>query len=243
MGAARAKAVFVPLTVGANGRRSAFVGEDLVFYSRVILIQKIEFFVRAKEHSGTVLKLAEGAEGFDDFVDFFFALGGFFAEGLREEGGVGAEFGEEGLEGGDLLGEDFGPLELLGGGFDEGLLAGREGEVLLGGALGAFGILEVGAEVANLALRLFGGALVVEVDEALQEDLFVFFEVRGDGLVELAGFDVELGHHAVFRVITGSLIKVSLPLPEVAPAVGLVSGLVDLVVYLEEKGDESLGRG
>lgn len=72
--------------------------------------------------------MAEGAEGFDDFVDFFFALGCFIAEGLREEGGVGTEFGEEGLQDGDLFGEDFGPFQLFGGRFDEGLLAGGEVE-------------------------------------------------------------------------------------------------------------------
>lgn len=80
-------------------------------------------------------------------------------------------------------GEGFGPLAFFGfegGGFD---LAGGKGELLFscGRLLRAFGVLEVRTEVTDLPARFFGSPLVVEIDEALEEDLLVL-------LVLLAGF-------------------------------------------------------
>ena len=55
--------------------------------------------------------------------------------------------------------------------------------VVVGGDFGLFwglvGGLVVGAEPADLALGFFGGALVVQVDEALEEFFFGFLLVFG----------------------------------------------------------------
>lgn len=132
--------------------------------------------------------LAEGGEGFEDFLDAFDALGGGAAEGFGNVGGRGAgrEGGDGGVDGAGLGRERFWPLrsarsELRGARFARGLFGfrtfsrlflKREGEVVLAG-----GVLEVGAEVADEAAAFLGGALVVEGDEAGED--FVIGEVGG----------------------------------------------------------------
>lgn len=134
--------------------------------------------------------LAEGGEGFEDFLDAFDALGGGTAEGFGDVGGRGAggEGGESGVDGAGLGGERFWPVrgaksEFRGASarFASGLfgfrtlpwpLPKREGNRVLAG-----GVLEVGAEVADEATLFFGGTLVVEGDEAGED--FVVREVGG----------------------------------------------------------------
>ena len=84
-------------------------------------------------------------------------------------------FGDELADGGDLIGEFFGPDESgggrRGGGFFVVILHGAgEGDLRHGASFR--GVLEVGAEPADEAGALFGGALGVQRDEALK-DLFV----------------------------------------------------------------------
>ena len=112
--------------------------------------------------------MAEGGEGFEERGD---GGGAGAAEAAGDVGGGGlAGVGEGGADGGHLLGEEARPVGLRargGGGLAEGEL-GRGG----GGGGAAGGVLELGAEPADEALRLLGGALAVERDEAV-EDLVV----------------------------------------------------------------------
>ena len=90
------------------------------------------------------------------------------AEAAGDVGGGGlAGVGERLADGGDLLGEQARPVGLRGrggGGLAEGEL-GRGG----GGGGAAVGVLELGAQPADEALRLLGGALAVERDEAVED--------------------------------------------------------------------------
>ena len=74
----------------------------------------------------------------------------------------------------------------------------------------------VWAEVADFSFGFFGGAQVVEVDEALEEDLVVFLPVVAGGFVD-AGFwgEFELVSVLVFWVVAGAAVAVGSPLPNV----------------------------
>ena len=83
--------------------------------------------------------------------------------------------------------------------------------------------LVFGAEPADFALGFFGGALVVEVDEALEELFFGFllvFGLFGPGGGGAGAADEFFG--------------------EVVPAVGLEDGAVEVVVEFAQDGDQAL---
>ena len=83
-------------------------------------------------------------------------------------GGGFAHFRKRLADGGDLVGEGFGP----GGFFDLGGGADVEFGLRAFGGLAAFGVLVVGTEPADVAACLFLGAFFVQRDEA-EEDVFV----------------------------------------------------------------------
>jgi len=180
-------------------------------------------------------------------LDFGAAFGGVVGlEGGGEDFGIWGEGLEEGFEGGDACDGGLGPGEFFGGEGDGGGVAGEAefGLLFLGGFFAVVGVLEFGAEVADVALGFFGGALVVEIDQALEEDLVVFLgvflvdflHVGGDAIA--AGAGVDEGVEAGFGVVALHGFGVLVPLPDIRPAVGLVDGLIEVVVDLFEEGDE-----
>jgi hypothetical protein len=115
----------------------------------------VSFLLRDEGTVGEGAGLAEGGEGFEEVFD---AVGAGAFEG-GGGGGGGAEGGELGADGLGLLGEGFGPGAFAGGGGGdrEGGVVGAGVEAGLGG--GAGGVLELGAQPADEAAPLFGGAL------------------------------------------------------------------------------------
>jgi len=135
---------------------------------------------------GVFAGLGEGDEGVEKLFDERQA--GVFENGGDGFGGEGL-FGllEDGAEGLELVGESFGPGELLGFSHGRHSVGFGNGEVegLLGADGGFLGrwVLEVGAEVADDSLLLFFVTLMIEGDE-VGEDLVV-----GEGRRPAVGFE------------------------------------------------------
>ena len=113
-----------------------------------------------------MLSLAQGGQRVEDLADFGDSGSGEFSGDLF--GGCGAGLGGEGVtDSADAVGEGGGPRPAGAGG------GGRL--VSCGGVEAGLGSitrpLEIGAEIADIALALFGGPLRVQGDEA-EEDLF-----------------------------------------------------------------------
>lgn len=107
-----------------------------------------------------------------------------------EDGGIGAEFGQEGADAGDLVREFVGPGQGNGDGPD-GTADLRRGEVDLGllcegGAGGGRRGIGIGAQPADEAALFLGGALVIQGDETGEECLLEGFVPRDVG--EIAPF-------------------------------------------------------
>lgn len=127
-------------------------------------------------------QLLERGEDGGDLVGAFF---GFAAEAGGERFGVLAGGGQEFADGSDLGGQVGGPGEDFdgkGAGRAVGGISGFGAGQGRGDGSGG-GCLVIGAEVADEAALLLGGALVVEGDEAGEEFLLGRFSEGGTGIL------------------------------------------------------------
>ena len=172
----------------------------------------------------------QAAQGLENALNLLLPLFVRFAEGGGEGGGIGAVLGDALFDKGNLFGEFGGPGL---GGRDH--RSGAPGSATMRSATipgrlfdpeitlrhrSRCGILILGPQPADEAAFLFGGALVVEGDEAGEELL-----LEGLGFGAAAGDEIGEGHRRR---------------GEIGPAVGGKDGAVDLVVELLQQGDEAV---